>query len=531
MKKLISLVLALCMVFALCLTAACTQVEANIAPAAEPEAAAEPETEAEPEPEIMEDPSEITVILWANGAPPAAEALALVNEKLNEITVPAINVIVDLQIWDVGTYIGTAATAVSAGDNIDLMCTFPAAAPHYSSMSAQNMLAPLNDLLAEYCPDIMSLIPEAWWAATTKDGNILGVPVYANKSNNYGVTFVKEWLDETGYTVDDIKTLDDVHAVLAKFHELHPDKIALSGDNLTLDVTYPGFDFANNSYFDTLGDTTSVAVAVPFAADGTTDYKVVSRYETEGFETVRKTLQTWYAEGLIDKDAISHNGNGFTLTVNADVFAGFAVATPTMKANRRMATLNPCVDVEFMPGTVSTAAVTQFTWAIPTSCDEQVAAAKFMNLMYSSADVYNLICFGVEGEHYVLNADGQMELPEGVTPETSPYYPNCYNFTANTVLGNTWAGTDAELPQKEEAAIKASIASPLLGFTFDPSAIADSVAQMGVIAHDEMGPAIFTGAATDAQFAEFIAKMYENGLQAYIDAAQAQIDAWVAANK
>lgn len=533
MKKIVALILALVMCVGL--LCACAPTEEPITPSTPAPGTSTPSTPAPgtdaPDEPVVEDPAEISVILWANGAPPTAEALALVNEKINEITVPAINVIVNLQIWDVGTYIGTSATAVGAGDDIDLMCTFPAAAPHFSNMSAQNMLLPLNDLLAEYAPGIMDLIPEAWWAATSKNGEILGVPVYANKANNYGITVVKEWFDELGLKAEDIKTMDDIHQMLLAFQAKHPDKIAISGDNLTLDATYPGFDFINGTYFDQLGDASGVAAIVPFKVDGTTDYKVVSRYETEGFNAMRKELQKWYNEGLVDKDAFSHNGNGFTLTVNADVFSGFSVATPTMKANRGTAFLNPGMEIELMPGTVSTAAVTQFTWALPTSCDEEVAAVKFMNMLYTNADIYNLICFGVEGVHYNLDANGQMVLPEGMDASSSPYYPNCYNFTGNTILGNTWAGTDPNLPALEDAAIKASIASPLLGFTFDTTAVSDQYARIGVIAHDEYGPFIFTGAASDAQYEEFIGKLYENGLQDVIDEAQRQIDAWVAANK
>ena len=529
MKKITALLLAL--VLCVGLLCACTPSEEPPVSTNSPSTPTNtPEDPGNSEP-VMEDPAEITVILWANGAPPTNEALALVNEKINEITVPEINVIVDLQIWDVGTYIGTAATAVGAGDDIDLMCTFPAAAPHFSNMSAQNMLLPLNDLLEEYAPGILDLIPEAWWAATSLNGEILGVPIYANKAVNYGVTVVKEWFDELGLKVEDIKTMDDLHAMLKAFQAKHPDKIAFSGDNLTLDFTYPGFDFINGSYFDQLGDASGVAAIVPFKADGTTDYKVVSRYETEGFNTMRKTLQQWYSEGLIDKDTFSYNGNGFPMTVNADVFAGMSVATPTQKANRGTAFLREGMEIELMSGTVSTAAVTQFTWALPTSCDEEAAAVKFMNMLYTNADIYNLICFGVEGVHYELDANGQMVMPEGMSPESSPYYPNCFNFVGNTILTNTWAGTDPELPQKEDAAIKNSVASPLLGFTFDTSAVADQYARIGTIAHDEYGPFIFTGAASDAQYEEFIGKLYENGLQDVIDEAQRQIDAWVAANK
>lgn len=528
MKKIIALALALCLLASLGLTG-CAPTEET--PSADPNASAPVESTGPTDAPPLEDAAEITVILWANGTPPTSDALALVNEKLNEITVPEINVTVDLQIWDVGTYIGTAATAVGAGDNIDVMCTFPAAAPHFSNMSAQNMLLPLNDLLDEYAPDVLDLIPEAWWAATSKNGEILGIPVYANKANEFGLTVVKEWFDETGMKPEDIKTMDDIHALLLAFHEKHPDKIAISGDNLTLDFTYPGFDFINNSYYDVLGDASGIAAVVPYSADGTTDYKVVSRYETEGFNTIRKALQTWYGEGLIDKDAFTHNGNGFTLTVNADVFSGINVSTPTMTDNKLRGALNESFMIPLMPGAVATNNVTQFTWALPVSCDEEVASMKFLNLLYTNADIYNLICFGVEGEHYVLDGNGQMVLPDGITADTSPYYPMCYNYTGNTILGNTWAGSAPDLPQQEEAAIKSSIASPLLGFVFDTSPVADQFARIGTIAHDEYGPFIFTGAATDAQYEEFIDKLYENGLQDIIDEAQRQVDDWVAANK
>ena len=529
-KKIISLLLALCMLLALGLTG-CANTEQSGGDNSQPPAGSGAPNDPGNNQEWDEDPAKINVILWSQSTPPTSEAMALVNEKLNEITIPSINVEVNVQIWDVGTYIGTAATAVGAGDDIDLMCTFPAAAPHFSNMSAQNMLLPLNDLLDEYCPDIMALIPEGWWDATTINDEILGVPVYASKSLTYGVRVVKEWFDELGLKAEDIKTIEDVDAMLRAFHEKHPDKIAISGDNLTLDVTYPTFDFVSNSYYDALGDSSGIAAVVPYEADGTTDYKVVSRYESEGFNTLRKMIQSWYNDGLVDKDTFSYNGNGIPLQINENVFAHFGAMTPTQTGNYMASTIHECVNIELMTGAAATGSVIQFTWALPTSCDEPEAAAKFMNLLYSDPAVVNLISYGVEGVHYVLNADGQMEFPEGMTMDSSPYYPICYNFTGNTTIGNTWAGTDPNLSKQEREAIENGLVSPLLGFTFDTSAVSDQYARLGTIAHDEYGPFVFTGAASDAQYEEFIAKLYENGLQDVMDEAQRQIDAWVAANK
>ena len=316
--------------------------------------------------------------------------------------------------------------------------------------------------------------------------------------------------------------------MLKKFQAKYPDKIPLSGDNLTLDLTYPGYNMWNNTYYDALGDNTGAFLAVNYTPDGKSDYKVTSRYESDDFNYARKVLQQWYNEGLVDKNAFTYNGNGFATTVNADVFACFSGGTPTQNANRLLACLNECIFIQLGTAGSATSNIVQFTWALPTSCDEEVAAVKFMNMLYTNPDIYNLVCFGVEGVHYNMDANGQMVLPEGVTPESSPYYPNCFNFVANTTLANTWAGTDPTLPQQELAAIQRSVDSPLLGFSFDTSAVADQFARLGVIAHDEYGPFIFTGMASDAQYKEFIDKMYENGLQDVIDEAQRQIDAWLA---
>jgi len=538
MKKLLYVLLALAMLFSL---ASCSNTEQNAASPepSVPAASTNPNNPNSPPaasvspapPVVMEDPDPVTVVLWANGAPPSAEAVARVNEKINEITIPAINVEVDLQIWDVGSYIGTVATAVGAGDDIDLMCTFPAAAPHFSSMSAQGMLLPLNDLLEEYGQDILKLIPEDWWGASTRNGKVLGVPLFANKAYNYSIMFVKEWLDETGYKPEDVKTMDDIYNVLKAFQANHPDKIPLSGDNLTLDFTYPGYDFIMNSYYDTLGDATAIAAVVPFTADGKTNYKVVSRYETAGFQEMRKTLQNWYNEGLIDKDTITYNGNGVALTVNPNVFACINVAVPVTQGIVRKSSLNEAIHVDLMDGVLTTAGLIQMTWALPVSCDVPEAAMKLMNMMYTDARLVNLIDFGIEGVHYVLNANGQMEFLPGIDANTSEYYPNCYNFVTNTLLANTWAGTDPDVAQKDLIAIQNSITSPLLGFSFDTGKVSDIYALLGPLGHDEYGPAIFTGAAKDSYYEEFISKLYAAGLQTFIDELQSQVDAWVAANR
>jgi putative aldouronate transport system substrate-binding protein len=499
-------------------------------PSEEP-TAEEPAAESEPAPEPLEDPELVNMVLWALASPPSNEALALVNEKINEITIPEINVEVNLQMWDTGTYVGTIATTVAAGEDIDLKCTFPAGAGNYTPMANQGMLLPLDSLLADYGQDILNLIPEDWWDATTRNGEIMSVPLYANKAVDQNVLFVKEWFDETGFNIDDIKSFDDLYPVLQAFKQNHPDKIAVSGDTKTLDFTYPGFELISGNYFDSLGDSTAFAAIVEFTPEGETDYKVVNRYETEEFNTMRKNLQQWYNEGLVDRDAITNDGVGFILSVKDNVFMAASCVSPVTQSTRNLQCLRDVYCVKLSSGVLSTASLSQMTWGLPVTCDVPESAMKLLNMLYTDERLVNLIDHGIEGVHYVINADGQMDFPEGVSADTSKYYPGCSSYVTNTFLRKTWVGTSQEDIDAELESTLNAVPSPLLGFSFDTTNVADTYQVLSTLCRDEYGPALYTGAATDEYYDELITKMYEAGLQAYLDEMQAQVDAWVAANK
>ena len=62
--------------------------------------------------------------------------------------------------------------------------------------------------------------------------------------------------------------------------------------------------------------------------------------------------------------------------------------------------------VELNPIPINTGSCNVFTWGIPTTSKNPDAAMKFLNLMFSNADINNLLAWGVEGVHYqVLEED------------------------------------------------------------------------------------------------------------------------------
>src|SRR5690625_2590559 len=84
-------------------------------------------------------------------------------------------------------------------------------------------------------------------------------------------------------------------------------------------------------------------------------------------------------------------------------------------------------------------------------------AMEFMNLLYSDADIMNLIAIGIEGEHYVLNDEGLATLPEGV--EKSAYLQGQWQL-GNNFLTHVWEGNAPDLWEQMEEINNNAIPSP-----------------------------------------------------------------------
>lgn len=70
---------------------------------------------------------------------------------------------------------------------------------------------------------------------------------------------------------------------------------------------------------------------------------------------------------------------------------------------------------------------------------------EFLNLLYTDADVYNALVWGVEGTHYahVDGSDKWITYPEGVSADTSGYTLSATYAFGNRYLSYIW-NTDPE---------------------------------------------------------------------------------------
>ena len=132
-----------------------------------------------------DDPAEVTWMMWNVGGTYAPEGVQKVEDAINEITMAKINVHVNLEILEMGTYLSQMPMQVGANDKIDLISTFPAGAGNFNTMVNSGQLFKLDDLLADYAPETLALLPDNYLEATTVNAvSYTHLDVYKRQSLN-----------------------------------------------------------------------------------------------------------------------------------------------------------------------------------------------------------------------------------------------------------------------------------------------------------------------------------------------------------
>jgi putative aldouronate transport system substrate-binding protein len=157
---------------------------------------------------------------------------------------------------------------------------------------------------------------------------------------------------------------------------------------------------------------------------------------------------------------------------------------------------------------------------------------KFLELLNTDVDFYNLMCSGIEGKHWVWvdQAKRLIGYPSGITGETSTYHPgadwmfgcvfNSYYWTEAAAAGNIWDAT-----RKMNAAAKPS---SVLGFSFVQDPVKTEMSQITNVASEKYLPLIEGQVDADTGIPDLQKGLKDAGIDKVIAEIQKQIDAWAA---
>lgn len=447
------------------------------------------------------------------------EALADVEAALNEIVEPKIGAHIKLWPIDIGNYVNTIELALMAQEQVDLVTYWP----DYSAGVNKGLLMDITDILETYAPVAVQKSGEDFMKCVEINGRIYGVPCDKGSALVPCFVYRSDMAEAANIDMSGVHSLSDLTEIFAQFKAAYPEVYPLyigPGDgNIIMTLKAAGYD--------KLGDETGACLI----GEGQETLKVSNVYASEEFRELCYLMHDWYEAGYISPDSSTTTLDGRQAVSSGNYWGYEGLNAGNYFANE--ASLNIGYPMDFVQtartflGSTDGAHV---VWSVTASCKNPEKALEFLDLTYSDVDVVNLILYGIYGRDYVLNEDGFVEWPEGYDINTVPYTSQyACGVVGSQYIQYELAGTP--LNNKEVMAWddENSDRSSAIGFRFDTTGYETEITLISNVVNQYLAGLIGGIVDVDATLEEFNRALDNAGMQTIIEAKQAQLDTWLAA--
>ncbi len=445
--------------------------------------------------------------------------LLMVQDAVNAITVPEIGVEVQFMTTPISDQATKLGLLISGGEQIDLVCAGLLSTP--ANFVSQGLLQPITEYV-EASDALMELAgPDI--EACKVNGEIYAYPgatANAGKTAYYYDTALAE-----EYNIDipeKLETREDWEALFSQIKDSGMEQYAISmGDGVAAEDLW--------ATFDSLGERSYLSYGVvmdPF--NGTT---VENYYATDKYRELSEMHHDWFEKGYCVPDSISNGYTTFDSMTQGQIF-GFVSQESTGMSKAYWSgttgkTLGAIPTADML--TVSSAIV-NFCWGVSSSCERPDKVVDFLELLYTNTDLANLMNYGIEGTHYVTEEGSKViHYPEGVDASNCGYGSFVGTFGDTLSIYQKEPLTDEDVADFANYKTSSENASKFIGYTFDPSEVSTAVTAVTAVI-GQYAPALNCGIVDpEEMIPEFLDALDAAGMQSIIDANQAQLDAYLAA--
>lgn len=535
MKRILSWALVLVLLAAVCLTG-CTKTPAS---SAAPASSAQPASSAaESKTEPLKQ-AKIQVWLLGPGKQIDSEKVwAKVNELLAK-TLP--NTTVEMSVLASSEYKDKYNTMLASEEPVDL------AWGGYATNLKQDMLdgnlMELTDLLDKYGPDVKKGIGDTLLEMNRYDGKLYYLinwqSVYRDRIGIYMPTeFVNlmdsNWLSDTNAVaakaIND-PTVDNIQAIYDQMAQYYQ-KLVDSGK------IYGGLDpstFNQDPFFKYAGRAmTQNYVGIQYGDDTFTAKNLV---DTDAYRLLAKNMAEFYKKGYIASDIASKKFNGWTtqkdgsydnntpISLGREAY-GDESEKQYSKQFYREVSLVRIHDI----GTIAGGSETCMT--IPFCADEPERAMMFLNEVWKNKELYQLLIYGIKGEHYTDNGDGTITTGYGQIGNSNAKY-GIWKWTIGTCLNSLV--TEGDIPGYYQELVereKNAYVSPFNKFNFDKENVDGIVSALSAL-DDKYSTMLlygYTGDKWEETLNQWIAERKAAGEDELIAEYQKQVNEFIKAN-
>lgn len=443
----------------------------------------------------------------------SAPDMQMIEDALNELTVEALNISVDLMPVTFGTYYSQIDLILSGTEKLDL---FPMIANSASSYVDAGYVVDLTDYL-QYAPDAVEVLTMEDIQCCSAGGMIWGFPIVAERTHPAGIVMRKDILDELNINAEEIKTLEDLTEVYAAVHEAYPDMIVLGGRN---NSTLP---YQTNS-IDPLGD--RLGVLDHYGEDTT----VVNFYETDTFRTLVEQMRAWYLAGYVSKDLATSTETNEALFGAGNLFSYEGYLKPNTAEEIEETAGYPASVYQYDESLLTTWGTSNIGYAVANNSENPERAVELYNFLATSSEANDLLNWGCEDVHWVEAEDGTATYPEGVDDSTVGYHQNFGWILPNQAIGHVWTGIPVNIFDEYQKERDTARVSSAYGFNFDSTECMNEIAALNAVVEQYVYTLCSGSMDVEEGMKEFNDALYKAGLQTVIDAKQRQLDDWIANN-
>lgn len=474
----------------------------------------------DPSTEPDEEPTEIEFWMWMDAANSSDATREKIADAVNEIAEREINVRVNFT-WPASADYATQMTlAIANNETIDIaLMSYPNnLARNYANGSCMD----ITDYVYEYGTDIVSTLGDMLDAVKI-DGKVYGISCYRNYNSDSYIRFRTGDLEAAGvldkfYSMTTWAEYEEVLEAITNTGLYALGGMSSQGVAGVINVSNLAFDAEkiDSSYLlDCMGDSLWLA-----NVDSSGTVSLITR--NEGIIEGYKKMADWMDKGYVWPDA-AYSNEPDDAQVAAGVFSGKIDATQFgAEVSYSSRTGVPVSARSIATGMIELVHPRSLGCFVPVSSAEPIAAVKFLNLLYSNADVMNLLTYGIEGENYVVDEDGEAALLEGATTATSGYRQNEWwggnNFILLPLDGN---GTNFRADALDN--LKGAYLSPYYNLTVDLSDYSTLVATISAV-KTEYHSLLTSGYYTEKYHTEYIEKLEAAGIEEYLSIFQAAVD-------
>jgi putative aldouronate transport system substrate-binding protein len=495
--------------------AACGTATPDASPPDDAGSSSDPEETATEAPELESIELSYHFLAWG-----AMEDVNLVAEAMSEITQAEINASVELVPYDWGGFNEKLQLALAAKEPIDMMFTCNWANSFYDNVKNGTLL-PLDDLLPTYAPGYWSSIKQEVWEAARVGDDLYGAINEQIWATVNGFNFRKDLLEKYNWDVEDLGSFEEVEAYFEVIKENEPDMYPTGWFNENESPTMWG------GYWGLDGIAPATAIRVkedapdPFLRDTSDEYR-------QACEIARR----WYEAGYMPPEPTT--SEDFQAQMKAGKYSVVPVnaAKPGREGEDKAKYGWDFVSVPMTPIVrpwISTSTVIPTMNGITYTCKNPERTAMLMEMLNTHVELYNLICKGIEGKHWVWvdKAKKLIGFPEGLDASNNPYNPN-----TDWMFGNQFnayyvdeSQADADVWEETRKLNENALVSPAMGFAFDQTPVETQIAQ--VSSASEYGQPLAQGLIdTDEYLEQHIQLIKDAGGDEIVAEVKRQFDAW-----